>query len=163
MAKVLNVEPVAILAQAALETGWGQHVMPDGRGDNSLNLFGIKAGSSWDGDSVRKQTLEFDHGIAKKETASFRAYESLKDTFDDYAEFLTRNPRYAAVSDHGQDIGGFADALQQAGYATDPEYAAKIRRVAESPMMVNIVSGLKKSVTQSIKSGLAQAAQSTRL
>ncbi len=162
-AKVLNVEPVAILAQAALETGWGKHVMPDATGSSSLNLFGIKAGSGWDGESVRKQTLEFEHGVAKKETARFRAYESLKATFDDYASFLTDNPRYAAVSNHGEDLGGFANALQRAGYATDPDYAAKIKRVAQSPMMEKIVSGLKKSVTQSIKSGLAQSAQSTRL
>ncbi len=153
-AKVLNVEPVAILAQAALETGWGKHVMPDATGGSSLNLFGIKAGSNWDGDSVRKQTLEFEHGVAKKETARFRAYDSLKATFDDYAEFLTRNPRYAAVSNHGEDLKGFANALQRAGYATDPDYAAKIKRVAESPLMEKIVSGLKKTVTQSIKGGL---------
>ncbi len=153
-AKVLNVEPVAILAQAALETGWGKHVMPDAQGGNSLNLFGIKAGSSWDGASVRKQTLEFDHGVARKESARFRAYENLNATFDDYADFLTGNPRYADVSNHGKDLGGFANALQRSGYATDPDYATKIERVAESPLMKKIVSGLKKSVTQSIKSGL---------
>ncbi len=163
VAKTLNVAPVAILAQAALETGWGKHVMPDKDGGNSLNLFGIKAGRSWQGESVSKQTLEFDAGVAKRETARFRAYDDLASTFDDYADFIGNNPRYADVPNQGAKVGGFAQALQDGGYATDPEYARKITRVAESPLMKQILDGLKNDVTRSITHRLAPASQSTRL
>ena len=150
VARVLNVAPVAILAQAALETGWGKHVMPNSEGGNSFNLFGIKADSSWTGDAVRKQTIEFEAGVARRETARFRAYQDVSGTFDDYAAFIGDNPRYAAVLNRGSDLKGFARALQASGYATDPGYAEKITRVAESPLMKKIISGLKNGVARSI-------------
>lgn len=131
----LNVAPEAILAQAALETGWGAHV-PHGRdGSSSNNLFGIKAGVSWPGNSVIKGTVEFDGDVARHEQARFRAYDDVGQTFDDYATLLTNNPRYSAVGDHGGDIDGFAEALQASGYATDPSYADKLKRVAGSDTM----------------------------
>jgi flagellar protein FlgJ len=163
VARTLNVAPVAILAQAALETGWGKHVMPDRDGGNSLNLFGIKAGGSWDGESVNKQTLEFEGGVAKRETARFRAYADLTSTFEDYADFIGKNPRYADVPNQGEKVGEFARALQDSGYATDPDYAKKITRVAESPFMKRILDGLKNDVSRSITHRLAPAAQSTTL
>ena len=150
VARALNVAPVAILAQAALETGWGKHVMPNSEGGNSFNLFGIKADSSWTGDAVRKQTIEFEAGVARRETARFRAYQDVSGTFDDYAAFIGDNPRYAAVLNRGTDLKGFARALQASGYATDPAYAEKITRVAESPLMKKVISGLKDGVARSI-------------
>lgn len=155
VARALDVAPVAILAQAALETGWGKHVMPNSDGGNSFNLFGIKAGSGWSGDAVSRNTLEFDNGVAKRETARFRAYKDIAGTFDDYAEFIGGNPRYADVLNRGSDLQGFARALQAGGYATDPAYAEKITRVAESPLMKKIVNGLKNGVAQSITQRLS--------
>ncbi|MDJ0941593.1 MAG: flagellar assembly peptidoglycan hydrolase FlgJ [Woeseiaceae bacterium] len=145
VAEQLDVSPEAVLAQAALETGWGKHVIPARDGSNSHNLFGIKAGSSWDGDSVARRTLEFDGDVPRHETAKFRAYASVGDTFDDYVEFLTTNPRYAEVKGHGNDIDGFAGALQSAGYATDPAYAEKISRVATSDTMQRALAPLKSA------------------
>ena len=163
VAGALNVAPVAILAQAALETGWGKHVMPNREGGNSLNLFGIKAGRSWSGDSVTKSTIEFDNGVAGRQSARFRSYPDLQKTFDDYADFIGNNPRYAGVPGTGDDLSGFANALQASGYATDPRYAKKITEIAESPFMKKILSGLKKSVTQSITQQLVPASQPTNL
>jgi flagellar protein FlgJ len=163
VAKTLNVAPVGILAQAALESGWGRHVMQDSRGDNSFNVFGIKAGNGWDGDVVNKQTIEFDGGVAQRETARFRSYADVATTFDDYAEFIGGNPRYTEVTNRGDDLEGFAAALQASGYATDPQYAAKIKRVAESPTMKEILVELKKVGSGSITHRPASASHSTAL
>ena len=142
-AERLNVAPEAVLAQAALETGWGAHVMQRADGSSSFNLFGIKAGGSWSGDTVGKRTLEFEAGVARTELARFRAYDDVAGTFDDYCDLLAGNPRYDNVANHGDDIDGFARALQDSGYATDPAYAEKIRRVAEGDRMQGIVKSLK--------------------
>jgi flagellar protein FlgJ len=146
----LGVKPEAILAQAALETGWGKHVMPDANGGNSFNLFGIKAGSAWSGDTTSKRTLEFEDGIPRYERATFRAYGDIGATFDDYAKFLANNPRYADVTDKGVDSPGFARALQDSGYATDPEYANKLTSILESPTMRRVLSELKNPQSQPI-------------
>jgi flagellar protein FlgJ len=143
VAKVLNVSPVGVLAQTALETGWGKHVMPDGDGQNSFNLFGIKASRGWDGDAVNKPTLEFEAGVATRQTERFRTYNDVAATFNDYENLLANNPRYETVANHRADLKGFAEALQASGYATDPQYAEKITRVAESPMMQKVLSALK--------------------
>ena len=143
------------MAQAALETGWGKHVMPDGRGENSFNLFGIKAGGGWQGEQVSRQTLEFENGVPRPETAKFRAYTNVAATFSDYADFLTDNPRYRDVSGHGNDTAGFAAALQKAGYATDPQYADKITRVLESPTMQSVIRDLKKTAARPITAQLS--------
>lgn len=137
----LGVEPRAVVAQAALESGWGAHVMPTADGGSSFNLFGIKAGAGWSGASVSKATLEFADGIPRQTRARFRAYDSLAAAFDDYADFLGGRPRYAAVLD--SNGGQFAAALQEAGYATDPEYAAKIERVMASDTLRESIAALK--------------------
>lgn len=143
IARQLNVPTKGVVAQAALETGWGKHVMPAQDGGNSLNLFGIKAGSSWMGDRVARQTVEFDGDVARAEVAQFRAYGDVRETFDDYANLLTANSRYSNVSGHGHDVKGFASALQASGYATDPDYADKISRVANSDTMARVLDDLK--------------------
>lgn len=141
----LGVAPEAVLAQAALETGWGEHVMRYADGANSLNLFGIKAGEGWFGGSVVKQTLEFSGGVPEVVRARFRAYPDVASTFNDYTKLLTENPRYAAVLQRGHDVRGFAEALKAAGYATDPNYAEKIVRIADSPTLTSTVRALKDS------------------
>ena len=157
--KRLGVAPEAILAQAALETGWGKHVMPDMKGGNSFNLFGIKAGSSWSGDMAIRRTLEFENGVPQYERASFRAYQDVAATVDDYAALLANNPRYEGVVGRGDDTGAFADAMQSSGYATDPQYAQKLKNVIESPTMQRVLSGLKKSAAMPIATGLSAHAQ----
>lgn len=127
-AATLDVPPEAIMAQAALETGWGKHVMQHADGSSSFNLFGIKADNRWQGGQVVKPTLEFRDGVMQQERAAFRAYDSLAEGFDDYARFLQTNPRYrqALQADTGVE---FATGLHRAGYATDPEYSSKIRSI----------------------------------
>lgn len=144
-ASKLNVAPEALLAQAALETGWGEHVMQRGDGVSSFNLFGIKAGRSWTGGSVTRPTLEYRDGLPQHEIARFRSYPDVAATFDDYVEFIIGNPRYEAVRNNGSDAAGFANALQDSGYATDPSYAAKISRILNSDTMQNALRGLKKA------------------
>ncbi len=128
----LGVPARALIAQAALETGWGQHVMKQSGGDSSHNLFGIKAGAGWNGPSTSATTGEFVNGNWSKEQASFRSYGSIGESFDNYVGFLKNNPRYADALRAG-DVQGFAQGLQKAGYATDPQYAQKLVRVAYSP------------------------------
>jgi flagellar protein FlgJ len=129
--------------------------MPDRRGDNSFNLFGIKAGGGWRGDQVTRQTLEFENGIPRPQKAQFRAYSDVAATFDDYTEFLIDNPRYGAVSGHGADVAAFANALQSSGYATDPKYADKLTNILNSPTMRSVISELKKSRAQPITAQLS--------
>lgn len=118
-----------MLGQAALETGWGRSEIRSADGRNSHNLFGIKAGPGWTGRSVDVVTTEYVEGRPLKQVERFRAYDSYADSFRDYARLLRSNARYADVVARGQDAAGFASGLQQAGYATDPAYASKLRGV----------------------------------
>lgn len=124
--KDLGVAPAALLAQAALETGWGRAIMrhPDGR--SSHNLFGIKADSGWQGERLTMPTLEYAEGKAVKRSEAFRAYGSFAASFEDYASFIRGNPRYSQALAVAGDPDAFVQALQAAGYATDPAYARKI-------------------------------------
>lgn len=115
-----------MLGQAALETGWGRNEIRGADGQNSHNLFGIKAGPGWTGRSVDVVTTEYVDGRPRKQVERFRAYDSYADSFRDYARLLRSNARYAEVMARGQDAADFASGLQQAGYATDPAYASKL-------------------------------------
>lgn len=134
-AQKLGVSVRALLAQAALETGWGKHLPSHHDGSSSNNLFGMKAGRSWDGDKVSVPTLEYEDGVAVRRRDQFRAYGNPGDSFSDYADVLANNPRYAGAIGKGEDIKGFAKALAHGGYATDPAYAAKLEAIANSPEM----------------------------
>jgi len=122
----LGVSPRALIAQAALETGWGRHISRDAAGRSSNNLFNIKADARWDGPSVTVSTLEFRDGLPRREFARFRAYDSIADSFRDYVNFLRGNPRYERALAKADEPEAFVTELQQAGYATDPRYAEKI-------------------------------------
>ena len=115
-----------ILAQADHESGWGRHEIRNADGSPSFNLFGIKAGSSWDGKVAETGTHEYQNGSAVATRGRFRSYASYAEAFTDYAKFLASNPRYAQVLKSGGSAQGFAQGLQRAGYATDPAYAAKL-------------------------------------
>lgn len=143
VAEKLNVSPEALLAQAALETGWGQHVMERSNGVSSYNLFGIKAGKDWSGGSVARSTLEYTDGVAQRKVEQFKAYPDISATFDDYAALIEGNPRYDGVRNQGTDANGFATALQDAGYATDPSYAEKIGGILRGSTMQSVLRGLK--------------------
>jgi flagellar protein FlgJ len=121
----LGVGADTIIAQAALETGWGQHVAGN-------NLFGIKAGSGWDGASMSARTTEFSQGSANRVAQPFRAYSSLEQGVNDYVTLLQRSPRYQQALGTGNDVTAFATGLAQGGYATDPDYVQKLQATAVS-------------------------------
>ncbi len=131
-AEELGVDANVLIAQAALETGWGKAIgkLPDG--SSSYNLFNIKAQRGYDGDKYVKQTIEIDNGVAKTETAAFRSYNSYQESFDDYVDFIKNNPRYADALNVSTDSFKYIDSIQRAGYATDPHYAEKIKNVMQS-------------------------------
>lgn len=114
-----------ILGQAALESGWGQREIRHPDGSTSYNLFGIKAGASWKGKVVNVLTTEYENGVSKKVTQPFRAYSSYEESFADYARLLGSSPRYEAVAQARNEIEA-ARRIQDAGYATDPQYAQKL-------------------------------------
>jgi flagellar protein FlgJ len=124
--KKLGVNPGLLLAQAALETGWGQSIIQNKDGSSSHNLFGIKAGQRWAGDRAEVSTLEYREGVAIREQAEFRSYKNFTESFEDYVNFLAEQPRYAEALENSANPEHFANSLQQAGYATDPKYAEKI-------------------------------------
>jgi peptidoglycan hydrolase FlgJ len=131
-AEKLGVNPKAILAQAALETGWGKYPIAKEDGAASFNLFGIKADNRWQGDRAVVSTLEFRDGVAKRERAAFRAYDSFSQSFEDYTNFLSSSERYKDAIEVGDDASMFAASLQKGGYATDPKYAEKIDSILSS-------------------------------
>ncbi|GBU13306.1 flagellar rod assembly protein and murein hydrolase [Enterobacterales bacterium] len=130
-----------IVAQAALESGWGQREIPTTDGKQSFNLFGIKAGSNWSGATTDITTTEYSNGVAKKVQATFRVYGSYVEAIADYVKLLTNNPRYAQVTAAGTPEQA-AHALQAAGYATDPNYANKL---------VSVIQKIKGAGEQAVK------------
>ena len=131
-AKRIGIDPKYLVAQAALETGWGKSVMRAEDGSSSHNLFGIKAGKSWQGGQARAITSEFRDGAMVKETEQFRSYDSYQDSFHDLVTLLQSNDRYKDVVKSADNPERFVRELQKAGYATDPNYANKISQIAHS-------------------------------
>lgn len=138
-AKSLGVPPQSLLAQAALESGWGKRELKNADGSNTYNLFNIKAGSNWTGPTITREVSEYKHGNMVKSTEKFRAYGSYDEAFSDYAKLISSNSRYSGVLN--QDAQGFAAGLQQGGFATDPAYANKIMRVFNSPAFRDTIPG----------------------
>jgi flagellar protein FlgJ len=118
-----------MLGQAALESGWGKREIRNADGSASHNLFGIKAGAGWKGKVATAVTTEYVNGRPHTRVEKFRAYASYAEGFKDYANLLSKNPRYEKVVASAGDASGFAHGLQRAGYATDPHYAAKLTRI----------------------------------
>ena len=131
-AQKLKVDPKLLLAQAALETGWGKHVMRTVDGISSNNLFGIKADRSWQGDSATVNTLEFENGQLQQIKAAFRSYNTHEESFKDYVEFLSNSTRYQKALSSTDNAKSYLNELQSAGYATDPKYADKIYQIYRS-------------------------------
>jgi flagellar protein FlgJ len=125
-----------MIGQAALESGWGKREIKGTDGTASHNLFGIKANAGWHGKTVEATTTEYINGVPQKRIEKFRAYDSYADSFKDFAQLIANSPRYENAMANLDDVGGYAHAIQDAGYATDPNYASKlisvVRQVAVS-------------------------------
>jgi flagellar protein FlgJ len=132
VAEEYGMDAKAIIAQAAVETGWGKFVIHNADGESSHNLFGIKANSKWEGEQAVVDTLEFNSGIPQKQKAAFRSYASLEEAVNDYGRFITTQPRYQQAVEQASDAHSYTRELQSAGYATDPNYASKIMAVYHS-------------------------------
>jgi flagellar protein FlgJ len=135
-----GIPPVFLVGHSALESGWGRSEIRKPDGSNSYNLFGIKAGKSWTGETVEAATTEYVDGQPTKVLERFRAYASYEDCFRDYANLLRNSPRYTGVIG-SQDGTEFARRLQQAGYATDPMYADKLSRIINGPTLRQALIG----------------------
>ncbi len=159
----LQINPDVLIAQVALETGWGKHVIHDRRGENSFNLFNIKAGSQWQGDKVNVNTLEYRNGIAAQEKSDFRKYNNYSESFSDYVRLMKNNPRYENVLATGTNSSAYADALQSAGYATDPQYARKIKSLLNSDVIKSLgMPSATDALQASAQSVLSLAASASR-
>ncbi|GGW63523.1 flagellar assembly peptidoglycan hydrolase FlgJ [Alishewanella tabrizica] len=155
-ASALGLDPLALIAQAALETGWGKRMIKTATGDNSYNLFGIKASRNWQGDTAVVDTLEYRQGVARKEQAKFRAYESPEQSLKDYASFISNSLRYQQAVAAAQEPAAYFSELQAAGYATDPNYAQKIMSVFKSSAFEQVRAELAASPSTTSQSA-AQA------
>ncbi|MHC5347900.1 flagellar assembly peptidoglycan hydrolase FlgJ [Pseudomonas sp. A46] len=147
-AERIGVDPRYLVAQAALETGWGKSIIRQGDGSSSHNLFGIKAHRAWDGESARVMTTEYKAGRPVKEAASFRAYDSFEQSFHDYVSFLENNNRYDNALDVADKPEQFVRELQKAGYATDPQYARKITQIARGMQTYQTVAAVGGTTTR---------------
>ena len=141
----LKLNPDVLLAQVALETGWGKHVIHNRAGENSFNLFNIKSNSGWQGEKIKVSTLEYRQGIAAPEQAEFRKYQSYAESFADYVNLIKESPRYQPALKAQGDSAGYAEALEAAGYATDPNYAEKIKSLLGTAA-ISAVTTAKKVV-----------------
>ena len=131
-AAAVGVNPLGMLAQAALETGWGQRMPRTADGNSSLNLFGVKAGSDWSGARAMADTVEISGGVAKQTRTAFRAYGSIEESVGDFARLLTSSPRYREAVAAGGSARAYVQSIAKAGYATDPQYANKLNDVLNS-------------------------------
>lgn len=147
-AEKIGVDPRYLVAQAALETGWGKSIIRTGDGQSSHNLFGIKSHKSWDGESARVLTTEYKGGKAVREAANFRAYDSYAQSFDDYVSFLQNNGRYEKALNVTENPERFIKELQQAGYATDPNYARKISQIARKMQIYQAIAAADSATTR---------------
>ena len=130
-AKLVGVPADLLLAQAGLETGWGKSQPKSSDGAASHNLFGIKAGRSWDGKVAVASTTEYVAGAFVRTVEKFRAYGSYTEAFQDFGRLITGSARYAKAAARTDDPVAYAKSLQQGGYATDPHYADKLVRAIQ--------------------------------
>jgi flagellar protein FlgJ len=132
VAGALNLNPQALLAQAALETGWGQRMPRNADGSSSNNMFGIKASEEWSGARATADTVEVSNGVASTRRTAFRAYGSIEESVNDFAMLLASSPRYREALSAGGDAQGYVASIGRSGYATDPDYANKLNQILNS-------------------------------
>ena len=141
-----GVSAELLLAQSALETGWGKHVMKFSDGRSSNNLFGIKAGPEWQGNSLQKTSLEHENGILQHQVSSFRAYATPAQSLADYVDFIQANPRYQQTLRQGGDDQAYIRGIHRAGYATDPRYADKVIGILNGETLQHTLTSLNPEV-----------------
>jgi flagellar protein FlgJ len=142
-AQALGLNPLVLLAQAALETGWGKRMARTADGNPSLNLFGIKADDTWVGARAAANTVEYAGGVATQRQAAFRAYGSIEESVNDFANLLKNSPRYRHAAAAGPDAQAYVDGIGRSGYATDPEYAAKLNDILHGSTLRAAVKSIK--------------------
>ncbi len=142
-AQALGLDPLVLLAQAALETGWGKRMARTADGNPSLNLFGIKADDTWAGARAASNTVEYSGGVATQRQATFRAYGSIEESVNDFANLLKNSPRYRHVAAAGPDAQAYVAGIGRSGYATDPEYAAKLNDILHGSTLRAAVKSVK--------------------
>jgi len=146
-ASSLGVSPQLLIAQSALETGWGKHTMKFDDGRNSYNLFGIKAGADWNGAALKRVSLEYRDGLLHNEVSRFRAYDSPASSLSDYVDFIRSNPRYQQALASAGDDHAYIRAIQDAGYATDPDYADKIIGILDGALLRQTLAAIDTGVS----------------
>jgi flagellar protein FlgJ len=146
-ADTLGISARLLVAQSALETGWGKHTMKYADGRSSNNLFGIKTGPGWQGPSLQKPSLEFRDGILQSQVSHFRAYDTPAQSFADYVEFIHGNPRYQQALAQAGDDQAFIREIHRAGYATDPQYADKVLNILNGGILQRALAKLDAGVT----------------
>lgn len=144
-ASKIGLNPAVMVAQSALETGWGKHIIKDKNGDSSFNLFNVKAHRDWDGEKAAQSTLEFEQGVAVRKVEPFRVYNNFSEAFDDFVGFLKSNSRYEPALSNTGNSEQFLQDLQKAGYATDPRYADKIIGILNSDRFKQVVGKIANS------------------
>lgn len=140
-AKVLGISPEVMIAQSALETGWGKKILQKADQQSSFNLFNIKSHKSWQGESVNKSSLEVEEGINVFRRSNFRVYQNLQESFEDYTHFILNNKRYENALQQGENADRYIEELHAAGYATDPHYAEKIKKIMNSEQFQSAMKG----------------------
>ncbi|MBT8435737.1 MAG: flagellar assembly peptidoglycan hydrolase FlgJ [Gammaproteobacteria bacterium] len=146
-ADTLGISARLLVAQSALETGWGKHTMKYADGRSSNNLFGIKTGTDWQGPSLQKTSLEFRDGVLQNQVSRFRAYDTPAQSFADYVKFIHGNPRYQQALAQAGDDQAFIREIHRAGYATDPRYADKVLNILNSGILQRALAGLDAGVS----------------
>jgi len=141
VAAALNLNPQALLAQAALETGWGQRMPRNADGSPSNNMFGIKAGEEWRGARATADTVEVSNGVASTRRTAFRAYGSIEESVNDFAQLLATSPRYREAVSAGSDARSYIASIGRSGYATDPDYENKLNQILSSDPIQAVSAG----------------------
>ena len=142
-AHALGLNPLALLAQAALETGWGKRMARTADGNSGWNLFGIKADDAWGGARATANTIEYSGGVATQRHAAFRAYGSIEESVTDFGNLLKSSPRYRDAAAAGSDAQAYIASIGRSGYATDPAYADKLNEILHSSTMRSAINGTK--------------------
>jgi len=135
-AKTTGVPASFTVAEAALESGWGASQLAS----QGKNLFGVKADPAWHGDVLTLNTRECLHGTWVMVPARWRKYADWQACMDDHAAFLHQNRRYAPCFAYTTGAA-FARAVAQVGYATDPDYAAKLVSVIDQHQLTSLDTG----------------------
>ncbi len=145
-AKPLGLDPAVLLAQAGLETHWGEKILKSIHGVSSNNLFNIKSTAANHQNSVQVQSLEQRGDTLIKESASFKRYQNTLESFLDYVNLIKNHARYQAAAQAASQPTQFLNALQKAGYATDVHYAEKIQSILAQPSFQHWVQEVKNAL-----------------